>query len=95
MNRDVSQRVGHNVNRIRKSRGLTLAQLSELTSLAGKKILRSGLSKIEIGLRRVWVEDLDVLTKALDVTAAELLEDYDWYGTTYANAVAADKAARA
>lgn len=68
-----AERVGRNVNRIRKSKDLTLAQLSKLTHDLDMPISLSVLSKIERGDRQVQVDDLEVLAEALGVGTFELL----------------------
>ena len=68
-----AERVGRNVNRIRKSKDLTLAQLSKLTHDLDMPISLSVLSKIERGDRQVHVDDLEVLAEALEVGTFQLL----------------------
>lgn len=70
----VATHVSQNLAELRRKRGMSLAQLSEvMTSTAGRPILASGLGKIETGERRVDVDDLVALAMALDVSPVRLL----------------------
>ena len=70
----VATHVSRNVADLRRKRGMSLAQLSEvMTDFAGRPILASGLGKIETGERRVDVDDLVALAMALDVSPVRLL----------------------
>lgn len=70
----VSERVAANVKALRKARGnMTLDDLAGRLRELGHPILKSGLSKIESGERRVDVDDLVALAIALQVTPNRLL----------------------
>jgi transcriptional regulator with XRE-family HTH domain len=66
-------RVARNVRLLRKRRGLTVRDLSAQLGQLGHPILPSVVSKIELGQRRVAVEDLLALALALDVSPNRLL----------------------
>ena len=66
-------RAAANVRALRNARGLTLAQLSDRMTAAGRPIIPSGLGKIEQGLRSVDVDDLVALAIALHVSPNRLL----------------------
>ncbi len=66
-------RVAANVRALRTARGLTLAQLSDRMTAAGRSIIPSGLGKIEQGLRSVDVDDLVALAIALQVSPNRLM----------------------
>ena len=68
-----AERVRDNIKAIRKERGLDLADVSERLDELGQPISVSGLSKIELGQRRVDVDDLVALALALDVSPSRLL----------------------
>lgn len=68
-----SARVTENVERIRRARGLSQKQLTELLAKAGRPMLTTVVSKIERGERRVDVDDLAALATALGVTPNALL----------------------
>lgn len=73
----VSRRVADNIRELRRKRGLTLQELSEQLTAAGRPIVPSGVGKIEQvkseGARRVDVDDLVALALALDVSPVRLL----------------------
>lgn len=66
-------RVGRRLNELRRARGSTLGELEARLTELGRPILLSALSKIEKGQRRVDVDDLVALARALDVSPNSLL----------------------
>lgn len=70
-----SERVAANVKAVRVERRLTLGQLAERMTELGRPVLKSGLSKLEQGQRRVDVDELVALALALEVTPNRLLLD--------------------
>jgi transcriptional regulator with XRE-family HTH domain len=64
------EKLGMNVRKYRLMRGMTMVKLSEACNLEYTTI-----SKIERGIINTSVSTLVILTKALDVTASQLLED--------------------
>lgn len=68
-----SKRVSENIERLRKLRGLSQAQLANKLTKAGRPMLDTAISKIERGTRRVDVDDLVALALALNVSPAALL----------------------
>ncbi|MEU7764995.1 DEAD/DEAH box helicase family protein [Nocardia sp. NPDC049190] len=66
-------RVGQRLKDVRQSRGLTLNLLATRLSDLGRPIDLSALAKIEKGQRRVDVDDLIALARALDVSPNWLL----------------------
>lgn len=69
----VSQRVAENIRALRGERRLTLDDLARRLVELGRPILKSGLSKVESGERRVDVDDLMALALALNATPNRLL----------------------
>lgn len=67
------QRVALNVAQIRKARGLSLRRLSRIIEEAGWPLSADSVNKIELGMRRVDVDDLVALAAALEVEPAILL----------------------
>jgi transcriptional regulator with XRE-family HTH domain len=65
--------VAKQIRRIRELDGLSLQELSERLEKIGRPIVPSGLSKIELGNRRVDVDDLVALAAALRTTPNDLL----------------------
>jgi transcriptional regulator with XRE-family HTH domain len=65
--------VAKQVKRTRERNGLTVQQLSKRVKAVGRPILPSGITKIELGMRRVDVDDLVALAAALDAIPNDLL----------------------
>lgn len=65
--------VAANVARYRKALGLSYRTLAGRLSAAGHPIVHTQLRNIEIGLRRVTVDDLTALAVALEVSPLSLL----------------------
>lgn len=73
----VGETVRANIHRLRETKHLSLRDLSRLMGDAGHPILASGLGRIELGTRRVDVDDLVVLAKVLGVRPDELLAPFE------------------
>jgi transcriptional regulator with XRE-family HTH domain len=69
----VGQRVAENVNRLREDGRMSLRDLSAALADTGRRILPSGIIKIENKTRRVDADDLAALALALQVTPNRLL----------------------
>mgnify|MGYP001618645656 CR=1 FL=1 len=67
------ERVRTRLVELRTERNITLRELSARLAELGRPILANGISKIEMGERRVDVDDLMALAIALDVTPNALL----------------------
>nr|WP_164117430.1 helix-turn-helix transcriptional regulator [Sphingorhabdus sp. Alg239-R122] len=65
---DMRKLVGRNVSRIRKERGLTQEQLSELSGLS-----QQYLSDLERGKRNPTIVTIHEIALALDVTHVEIV----------------------
>jgi len=59
------KRIGENISKARKSRGLTQEQLSAQLQVHGIDISRGTLAKIEAGIRHVSVEELEAIKTIL------------------------------
>jgi transcriptional regulator with XRE-family HTH domain len=70
---DVGLRVAAQIRQIRERKSLSLQDLSESLSKLGRPILPSGLWKIEQGTRRVDVDDLAAIARALEIVPSTLL----------------------
>jgi transcriptional regulator with XRE-family HTH domain len=66
---DIKIKVGLKIKELRKQKGLTQEQLSELT-----EIDRTYISDVERGLRNIAIVNLDKIAKAFDVELFELLK---------------------
>ena len=65
---------GHNIQRIRCSRGLTQEQTVAKLQLLGSPLSRSTYSLIELGRGNVYISDLVGLQKVFRVDFAEFFE---------------------
>ena len=65
--------VGANVGVVRRSRGLTCAQLAERVAACGRPIPANGIGRLEVGKRRIDVDDLFALALCLNVTTSALM----------------------
>ncbi|MGI9085611.1 MAG: helix-turn-helix domain-containing protein [Aeromicrobium sp.] len=72
-----SKRVAANVKALRAERRITLDELARRMAELGRPILKSGLSKLETGDRRVDVDDLMALAIALETNTNALLLDHE------------------
>lgn len=66
-----------NIRRIREVRDHSLRELAKHLADIGHPIVASGIQRIEVGTRRVDVDDLVALAKTLDVPPVDLLEPWD------------------
>lgn len=69
----VARRVAANVRQLRKLRGLDLSHVADRMKALGRPAAVGALSKLELGQRRVDVDDLVALAIALDTTPNRLL----------------------
>lgn len=71
------QTVRATVAAARKRRGLTLRDLAEKMQAGGRPMAHNTISEIERGARRVDVDDLVTLAKALGVSTSHLLGEVE------------------
>lgn len=62
------------VRHLRNKRGLSLRALAAETVKTGRTLRADTINKMELGMRRIDVDDLFTLAEALGVTPAQLLE---------------------
>lgn len=67
------RRVSENIERLRKLRGLSQAQLALRLTKIGRPMLDTAVSKMERGSRRIDVDDLVALAIALNVSPVAIL----------------------
>ena len=72
-----SRAVAANLMRLRKAQRLTTTRLSAALDELGQPIHASGITRIEKGERRVDVDDLVALAKALNVRPEQLLMPFE------------------
>jgi transcriptional regulator with XRE-family HTH domain len=68
-----SKRVSENIERLRRVRGLSQAQLANELTRVGRPMLDTAVSKMERGTRRIDVDDLVAIALALNVSPVALL----------------------
>ncbi len=66
-NRPLSRQLGDNVRRLRKGKGLSLAEVSSRMGALGMPLSLNGLSKVELGNRDLGVDELVALAEALNL----------------------------
>lgn len=69
----VGRLVATNLVARRRALGMTQTQLSEAVTLEGRQLGRQAITEIETCRRRVDVDDLSALAKALQTTTAYLM----------------------
>lgn len=63
------------MKRRRRALGLSQAELAERVSRKGGTLYQQTIAKIESGLRRVQLQEADLIAEALDASVAEMLTD--------------------
>ena len=73
MNQAFEKHVGQNIRRCRATKKMTQEQLSAKLQLHGCDITRSALAKIEAGQRHIYLDELLLFHKILNVPYETLL----------------------
>ncbi len=73
MNISVEKTVGKRIRDIRESRKMTQETLAAKLQLNGCDITRSAVAKIEVGQRHLYIDELMLIRKILNVQYDELL----------------------
>lgn len=68
-------KIGANIRRIRKARGLGQTELSSKLQLAGADVTREALVKMERGIQHISASQLRALRDVLSTTYEELLKE--------------------
>ncbi|MEZ3463223.1 MAG: helix-turn-helix domain-containing protein [Lachnospiraceae bacterium] len=74
MKQDQAGTIGHNIRKIRKSRGIRQVELVRMMNLQGIPITRECLVKIERGIQHIQIQQLRAIRDALDTTYEKLLD---------------------
>ena len=70
---ETDHRFGQHIRDLRLARQWTQEQMVAKIQLAGYEMSRSGLAKIESGTRHIYLDDLLILQKVLNVSFEELM----------------------
>jgi len=70
-------RIGKNIRRIRKSRGIGQTELVRILQLCGLEMTRETLVKIERGIQHIQATQLRTIRDTLQTTYEELLRGED------------------
>ena len=71
---DTTGTIGHNIRKIRKSRGIGQVELVRMMNLQGIPITRECLVKIERGIQHIQIQQLRAIRDALETTYDKLLD---------------------
>ncbi len=74
MNYGTEKRIGNNIRKIRKSRGMPQDALAAKLQLLGCDLTRSAVAKIEVGQRHLYPDEIILLRRILRTTYEELLD---------------------
>ena len=67
MNREIEQRVGDNIRRLREKNNFTQDYVATKLQLNGCDMTRSAVAKIEVGQRHLYPDEIILLKQILNV----------------------------
>ena len=73
MNKEFEKSVGNKIRNIRARKGVTQDELASMLQIKNCYITRSALSKIEVGQRHIYIDELKAIKEALKVNYEDLL----------------------
>lgn len=71
---EIDRQFGQHIRKLRIERKWTQEELVAKMQLNGLEMTRSGFSKIESGMRHIYLEDLLVLQKVFNISFDELMK---------------------
>lgn len=74
MNNEIEIKIGKNIKFLREKSGLTQELLAAKLQINGCDITRSGLAKIEVGQRHLYVDEIVVLKNILNVDYKDIFK---------------------
>lgn len=74
MNQKIELQVGHNIRKIRESKGMTQDTLAAKLQLCGCDITRSAVAKIEVGQRHLYPDEIILIRQILNTTYDAILD---------------------
>ncbi len=75
MDNAFEKKVGNKIKKLREANGYTQEQFSAKLQVCGCDITRSGLAKIEVGQRHLYIDELKIIKELLETSYEELLEN--------------------
>lgn len=72
MNTEYNKKIGTNIGKLRRNKGLTQEQLSAQLQILGCDMTRSALAKIEMGQRCLYPDEIKSLKIALGINYDEI-----------------------
>ncbi|MBQ7999700.1 MAG: helix-turn-helix transcriptional regulator [Ruminococcus sp.] len=72
MNVDIEKKVGRNIRNLRIKAHLSQEMLSEKLQLEGCDVTRSAVAKIEVGQRHLYIDELILIKKILNVSYEDI-----------------------
>ena len=72
MNKQIEQRIGNNIRKIREELDMTQEILATKLQLKGCDITRSAVAKIEVGQRHLYPDEIILIKEILNTTYEEI-----------------------
>ena len=72
MNKDIEKKIGSNIRSIREKKKITQDELAAKLQVRGCDITRSAVSKIEIGQRHLYPDEVILIKEILDTDFDEI-----------------------
>ena len=72
MNAAIEKEIGHNIRKLREKAGFTQDYVATKLQLGGCDITRSAVSKIEVGQRHLYPDEIILLRKILNATYEDI-----------------------
>lgn len=72
MNKQIEQRIGNNIRKIREDLDMTQEILATKLQLKGCDITRSAVAKIEVGQRHLYPDEIILIKEILNTTYEEI-----------------------
>ncbi|MBQ7044926.1 MAG: helix-turn-helix transcriptional regulator [Clostridia bacterium] len=74
MNAAIEKQIGEKIKNLRIKANLTQEQLAAKLQLNGCDVTRSTVAKIEVGQRHLYVDEIILIAKILNVTYNQILD---------------------
>lgn len=74
MNKDIEKKIGSNIRSIREKKKITQDELAAKLQVRGCDITRSAVSKIEIGQRHLYPDEIILIKEILDTDFDEIFK---------------------